>query len=244
MGPLLPSPGARGPEWEPGTPVIPRVGEPEAGGASGEGARRAGHSACGLAGAGRGLGGEGGHLELGLAERISPGARTPISAPAPPRPGLVLRADGHHSESPAGSQRNKRKLCVKFGAAAAGPPGRRAWALRGGSDPEQRLGRIAGAQLRPRLSPPPAAAPAATKIAQHPALPAAAPGRSPPLTRACPGSSGKPRRAFLSGPSGRIWRPRSEWRGTQASPLRPCADLSPLPHPRLPAERRWLAATC
>lgn len=175
---------------------------------------------------------------------ISPGARTPISAPAPPRPGLVLRADGHHSESPAGSQRNKRKLCVKFRAAAAGPPGRRAWALRGGSDPEQRLGRIAGAQLRPRLSPPPAAAPAATKIARHPALPAAAPGRSPPLTRACPGSSGKPRRAFLSGPSGRIWRPRSEWRGTQASPLRPCADLSPLPHPRLPAERRWLAATC
>lgn len=123
MGPLLPSPGARGPEWEPGTPAIPRVGEPEAGGTSGEGARRARHSAYRLVGAGRGLGEEGGHLELGLVERTSPGARTPISAPAPPRPGLVLWADGHHSDSPAGSQGNKRKLCVKFGAAAAGQPG-------------------------------------------------------------------------------------------------------------------------
>ncbi|ELK05745.1 hypothetical protein PAL_GLEAN10023211 [Pteropus alecto] len=55
-----------------------------------------------------------------------------------------------------------------------------------------------------------------------------------------PARSGKPRRAFLIGPSGRIRRPRSKWRGTQASPLRPCADLAPLPYPRLPAERRSL----
>lgn len=122
MGLFPPPLGARG--SEPGAgPLAAAGGTAEAGGRTGEGVRRAGRRGCGVRGPGSRAGVENGRREVG---RGKPASREP--EPGTSDPDLGARRSAAWTGAldggpPPGSESSGGKLCLKFGAAAAGPPG-------------------------------------------------------------------------------------------------------------------------
>lgn len=212
-GATFPSPGAGGPEREPGTPAAPgwesfRRSKRPGRGRGGPGTDPARWPALGEGPLGR-AGTEDSRWRSGLARSTSPGARDSHLGPRSSA-GWARAPGGRPSRRVPGRFREEQqKTLPEVRSCSRRPPGVGAARSFG---PGAAAGGISGVRLRPWRSCRPAAAPGTVTVAQHPAIPAAArpvvPGDqgSSGSRVAAPGSQSG-HSSFLLGARGRLGGP-------------------------------------